>query len=274
MLVEKLNSNHDEPEVRNSPVRKLTAEIVQSVTEKLHRRFPNLSPTHLNILGTIGVACGSWLAIRENRKRYKNPTLPLSILATSSLMDAFDGSLARTIAKEDPRKVDFFKGQLLDAGNDRVQELAMGLSRVASAHERKDGFGETVAYLATVTNSMPSLSRSLMESTGKVVPEAGNGVIGFFGTRVGRAVVGIAATVFPEVKRVPIQSSLDAMTIVANTVTTASRLRRLKDADNLSPKLSPEKQKEAIARAQMLGVLTGITFGVVLFTYHQLRQKK
>lgn len=274
MKVECSPSNFESEVTRNSRLRETTADLVQKVTEKLHHRFPELSPTHLNLMGVAGVSLGAWLAERRNRKKETLSSLPpLIVLSVSSLLDAFDGSLARLIAREDPRKVDFFKGQLFDAGSDRLQELTMALSRIVSANKRGDKIGETAAILAVVTNPLPSVARSLSESSGRVVPEAGKGPLGFLGTRVGRAVVGIASTVFPEVSKMPLQTSLDALTGVANVVTTIDRVHQGIKSDSFGD-LAPEKRKEATARAKTLLVLTGVTFGATLFTYRRLRQKE
>lgn len=255
-------------ETRDSRIREITTRPIQRITKRLHHWFPDLSPDHLTALGMMGVVLGSVLAERRKRKA------AAVILPLSSLMDAIDGSLAREIARESPEKADFTRGQILDACSDRVQEAATALSRAIQAHHRGDRVGEGLAYLAALTNPLPSLARSSAEASGRVVPEAGRGMLGLFGTRIGRTLPNIAATVFPEIGKVPLQWGLDALTAVANTVTTLDRLRQRRPIEAESESLGPKKRQEASARNKALMIVTGAIAGAALLTYASLRRKR
>lgn len=251
---------------RNSKIRELTAGSIHSVARKLHQLAPGLHPDYLTGLGTTGVFLGSFLATRDHRK------VVTGVLAFSSLMDAFDGALAREIAEESPEKVNPARGQIVDACSDRIQETAMAFSRAAQACQRGDRVGEGLAYLVALTNPLSSLARASAEVSGKVVPEAGKGVLGLLGTRIGRTVPAIAATVAPEVSGVPVQLVLDGLTAVANVVTTIDRLKISKESGGGS--LPVEEQEQARLRNKALKIITGVIAGATLITYASLRREK
>ena len=116
------------------------------------------------------------------------------------------------------------------------------------------------------------MARSSAEASGRVVLEAGRGLLGLFGTRIGRFLPNIVATAFPEIKGVPLQWGLDALTAIANMKTTIDRLGPGREDDFAG--LGPEKRQEARARKKALMVMTGAIIGATLLTYSSLRRKK
>lgn len=189
---------------RNSPIREITTDKIRAVTQILHNVCPWLSPTHINILGALEVILGSVVAASRDPKKPSGEkgrtTVAAVLIASGSGADAFDGALARIMATENPDSVNFEKGQIYDALNDRVQETALALSRAQSANKRGGTLGriaELAAFLTAITSSWSSVSRAAAESLGKAVPESGRGLFGLIGTRPGRAVVGGLATLYP-----------------------------------------------------------------------------
>jgi len=262
-------------ETRNSPIRELMDKPLGYVTEKINRAFPELHPNHLNVLGAVGVGVGSILAANrsgDNPTCDKILTISSAItIAASSLTDAFDGKLARLLASKG-KNIDFSSGQIKDTVSDRVQETALGLSRMISAKKRGDKIGQTLAFITTITNSLPSYARSLAEKRGKPVPETGNSIYGLLGSRVGRGVMGSIATVFPEIQDVPIQVISDAMMASANIINTIDRLGIANDS-NIKTILPDKTQKEAKIRSKALGLcVLGAGVAAVL-TYHHLNKE-
>lgn len=265
-------------QARNSRIRELTVGAISGVAERLHQSLPDFSPDHVTFLGTVGVALGAILAEYHHRKKPGEilSALPsLGVLMGASLMDAVDGSLARLIAQENPESVYFSRGQVVDACADRTQEFIMALSRAVSAHHRQDKAGEVLAFMAGLTSSLPGIFRALTETLGATVPETGKDALGFLGTRAGRALTGIAATVFPEIKDMPLQVTLDAITIIANLRTTCHRFQAWRQADNVTEQPLPQEDREkAEIRAKALMNLSAIIFGTSLLAYKLLQQKK
>ncbi len=253
------------------------SDIIQGITTEFHEHFPKVTPNHLTIAGLTGVALASaYSTYEQNRKGEKYYAQPssmlfaLSLMIGSILLDAFDGSLARTMQQEDPLSHNSSTGQLLDGGTDRLSELALGVNRMIAAHNRGDTRGELAALAATLTNALPSMLRAISETQGKVVPEAGNGFIGFFGTRVGRSAANTIGTLIPKPKRVPIQEVADWITTAANTKTTLDRLHVV-----LTPQpatLAPVARKDAQTRTLLYSVTTGVVFLTSLATYHFLHK--
>lgn len=263
-------------ETRNSALRENTASIIQSVVDRLHTSFPDLSPTHLNLLGVMGVGLGSVLSTQtrgENTAINRAKTVAsLTLLGVSTALDAFDGALARTIAQDSSERIDFHQGQIYDAVSDRFQELFMAISRAVSAGQRNDRLDTIAALLNASTNPLSSTARAYSESRGFSVPETGHGVLGIVGTRAGRAVLGIAATVFPEIKGVSFQLISDALVTTVNMVNTWDRLKQ--PANQSRTTLSPSIREEAKDRLKTLSIVTGISLGIAAFTYLYLNRRR
>ncbi|OGD87242.1 hypothetical protein A3H83_00010 [Candidatus Roizmanbacteria bacterium RIFCSPLOWO2_02_FULL_39_8] len=253
-------------ETRNSKLRELTASPIQLITQRLHEAFPSLEPNHITAAGIVGTAIGSLIALDGNQKAASLP-----VLCISAGLDAFDGALARRIEAESPGSVDFKKGAVYDSISDRTQELVMALSRAVSANKKGSTLGKALALLNAVSNSLPSTAKAFAETKGVVVPENGRGPKGVIGTRVGRAVLGIASTVFPEVKSVPTQIIADAIVTSANI---ATAIERADLARKETGTLAESDRADARVRFKALALFTAIAVGTSAITYIHLKNRK
>jgi phosphatidylglycerophosphate synthase len=258
---------------RNSEIRGKLAGTIDSITRKFHELFPDVTANDITLLGAIGTGIGAGIAAMRNGDHSPKDTtltaLSLTTITTSQLSDAFDGSMARLISKEKNQPLNP-NGQLFDAASDRLGELLLSLGRVISAEKRNDTLGSYAAIATAVTSSLPSTARAYAESKGTAVPETGKGVLGIVGTRVGRAFLGILATEFPEIKRVPVQVIADMLTTTASIITTA---QRLKAHHNGTKPLTLEIQSDAKKRLKLLGAISVVSAVAAGVTYISLRKK-
>lgn len=160
-------------ERQNSQLRKIASGVVQPMVETLHERFPSVTANHLSILGGLGVALGAYLANRGDSKS------SLILMGLGNATDGIDGALARTIAAEDPSAIDLMRGDIVDSTSDVVKQLAMNLAQITAAHKRGDRIGETMAYLATVSSPLSTLSRARAEASGEAVQDTGRDIMNF-----------------------------------------------------------------------------------------------
>lgn len=261
-------------EPQNGWYRKYTKTFLHNSVGFMRERLPSVNANHITVFGGLLVGTGAVLATEFNSHNYtdfKRLSLPLSVITAGSLMDAIDGAWARHMQQEDPLSHNSSIGQIVDVYTDRMSELALGISRIKQAHSRHDQTAELLALASTMSNITPSLTRALVESQGKVVPEAGKGFLGFAGTRVGRGVGNVAATVMPEVKGFPVQKTLDLLTTVSNITTTADRIYHLFDGEQ-DTHLSEQKKQDATLRAKSLALMSGVVFGSSMLTYYLLNK--
>ena len=260
---------------RNAWFREATCGSIQSITKVLHECFPDLTADHITVAGVVGVAIGAVIAETQNRNTDNNLSRKIPtvlFLGAASILDAFDGAIARLRAKESSG-ADNSHGQLVDVIADRIQEATLATSRAVSANKRGDRAGELLAYVSEMSNVAPSLMRAISETRGVTVPEAGRNVIGFLGTRVGRSMTVIASTVFPEIRGIPTQKIIDILNITANALTTYDRTKTAfsePETDNLLPS---DKREEAEVRAKVLTGIAGATIISAIGTYVVLRNK-
>ncbi len=260
-------------ETRNSPIRKVTAETINTITRKLHESLPGLTANDITILGVAGTAIGSTIAaIRRGDHSARDNRLTAVSLATtvaSQLGDAFDGPMARLRIRKggtpDPN------GPFIDVASDRTGELLSALSRSISAEKRHDTIGTIAALAAATTSPWPSTARALAETKGVAVPENGKGIIGLAGTRLGRAFLAILGMEFPEIHGVPVQVIADVLSATANAITTAQRLKAIKSTPAT---LSPEIQNDAKKRLKLLVVIGAVSATAAVATYGLFRTKK
>ncbi|MBI4084557.1 MAG: hypothetical protein HY431_01485 [Candidatus Levybacteria bacterium] len=257
-------------QTRNSELRRRTAGATGAVAKFLHTRFPRLKANHISAAGSMGVLLGAAIATARQEEIKRNPSealLPLAVIGVSSLLDAVDGQKARIEKIENPN------GQKVDVLNDRGQEIGTAFLRAAAAHRRGDRLGRNLALATAATSTLPSLARARVESLGHPTPEGGK--LGYLGTRVGRAATGTGATVFSEIRGIPVQSVLDGITTASNLITAGSRAWTLFENRNNPPVLSPQVQKESAERARLLvGVAgaAGIAAGASAIIYSRLRR--
>ncbi len=275
--LEKLLKKEEKPSAdntRTSGIREVTAPLRKRVVEKLHEEFPYLTPDALSIISAAGVGIGAIAAAIENEKgagKLVKAVTAMEIVA-SSVLDAFDGELARLLDKLSPGSNDFFAGQLKDAVSDRFQELFLWLSHYYAAKKREDKLGEVTAMASIVTGVLPSLARAYAEKQGYKVSETGVRPDRFFGSRLGRTIVGIVGAVYPEIKGVSVQSIGDGLVTVANMINTYERLN-IAQAKK-AKELSQEKMHEAQVRFFVLGGVAAVSLGVAAATLFMLRNKK
>lgn len=257
---------------RGSFVRKITQAPVLSLVNFLHRTFPELTANQITLSGLAGSIIGSKLAVMSQKPDSAiSKSAALTTLLVSDSMDAIDGSLARAIAAGNHGSGDSKTGILLDVGSDRITELIKAVSRMAIARERQNNFGEILALVSGITNSLPSLVKAYVESSkGLHVKEAGSGLLGLLGTRAGRAVINDFSTVYPQIGRVSFQPIADTLEITSNLATAKGRLDVLNS--NSPSFLSDEEKAIADTRFKLLLGLTLIST-LALFAVHLHRRK-
>ena len=257
---------------RNSELRRITAHIPRILARRLHDKFPDLTADHLTFLGAIGTGIGGFIAtLRNGENSPKNKKLTITsglVMVASAGMDALDGQLAREMEQSNPGSGNLLAGQVKDAASDSFQELFLSIARAISAHKRGSKLGEIMALVNGATNSLSRLSRAFAESRQKPVPETGVGPVGIIGTRAGLAVLGIAATLFPEVREVPVQVAVDALVTGANIVTALQRTEIA--LDKSAPTLDEKTRQEAEIRFKALLVIEAISIGAAVITYKLL----
>lgn len=260
---------------RNSTIRRLTEAPIGGLVNRLHKAVPSLTPNHINLFALLSVIGGAAIAASRNPK---NPTankiktkVAIGLMTAGSLMDAFDGPLARLKDSENPGSVNFSVGQINDILSDRGQEVIAAFSRSYSAHRREDVFGTLAGLGAGITASWASSARAWSEFFRRPVPEGGKGILGLIGTRKGRVVEGITATAFPKVKGIPIQAILDGATTVGNISTALDRLRIANSQE--TPVLDFKVQKDARNRLIALGTFSLAALTGALLTYLIMNRK-
>ncbi|OGG20362.1 hypothetical protein A3D03_05955 [Candidatus Gottesmanbacteria bacterium RIFCSPHIGHO2_02_FULL_40_13] len=267
---------HVVSETRNSLLREKSAGAIQFVVDRLHKACPDLTPNHLTIFSVVGVATASaLLTFRREDASLKDKALTagsLTLAVGATLLDALDGTLARTLEAEKPGSMNPEIGQLWDVLADQTGEKAMAWSRAVQAHQRHDRLGESLALIETVASSLPSSTRAFDEMGGHKVPEIPPGLFGFAGTHLGRIALGIASTVFPEIYGVPVQELADAITIISSLLTAAGRLKIGLSDDPAT--LPPEIRQQAKTRFKALALFTGLSLAATIAFYKYLNHKK
>ncbi len=235
-------SSDDSP-TRNSLARKKLAFIPEILAWGVHKIAPWLSPHMVTAASAFLTAEASYSATIRNTQT-KIPNLITALkqkdekkrLVEAQALDSFDGALAREINRVTPGRHDTRLGGLLDALNDRWGHLTMGTSRIVTACQRDDLYGIVVAEVATITGPWPAYLRSEEESKGNIVSESGDGwkdPFGFFGTHLGRTILAIPATLYPNIKVtigektmvVPVQNINDTISTISNIVTIYRRIK-------------------------------------------------
>lgn len=280
-------------ETRNSPVRTALSFIPEAVARVVHEKVPWITPNQVTFTSAVATLAATLLAERRIRKGgdFKSSRIELIILGIALALDFFDGSLAREFNKLTPEKHNTTWGGMWDAVNDRWGAGVMGISRIVAAHRRGDRVGEFFASLATLTNPLPALLKARGESKFQVYPETSNPLrdpLGFFGVHLGRTIVGIPATLYPDHY---IQNLADVVTSLGNIVVTnrrrkpgnimrvplRSEFEEGEEGDDKYKEVVDKRQKvrdDAQFRAKALTIATVATAGAVLATHFILHRKK
>jgi hypothetical protein len=186
-----------------------------------------------SLLSAFAVASGADKStkIKINKLDLKQRGKALGMLLAGNGLDGVDGTFARLQKKLGTyfrRFPDAISGELVDTGGDRVQEFLMGNARMHHAIARGSDIGEKMALAATFTNGASSMARAFRQALELPSEENGHNILGFIGSRFGRAIVSTTANVVPEV-----QPALDGVSTVANIYNTADRLLSIcKDFEN------------------------------------------
>lgn len=252
-------------QTRNSGLRELSQGVIGPITEKLFQSGIK-NPDIFTAGGVLVVGLGSLAAAIRNPNARFTSLIAATTVGLGSLMDAFDGSLARYKDRLYPGSVNFSLGQLKDFASDRIQESMMALSRMHTAHKRGHDFGKVAAATAAVTSPWPSLARGIAEWAGKPVPEGGKGIPGLMGTRSGRVVLGTTALAFPRT-----QPFLDTITTVSNIFTTVQRLNTAFNP-NQPAILSEKVRKDARTRTLVAAGIGLLAVGATAVIYRRMRQ--
>lgn len=254
MLIEQTRVT-DEQLVRDSVIRSRAKNTINSIVVALHEQFPYITPDHITALGALGVAIAAlWTSLRTQKSTVET-TAQIGLYGASSSLDALDGGLARLI-KLSGQQHDSRRGQLVDVGADRLQELFLALSRLSQAIKRNDQLGALLALGATVTNTLPSLYRAKAEEQG-IAPGEGKNIVEITGSRLGRAVLAVS-TFIPEIGHVNTQNLADLTTLSANLYLSYKR-RKLISQPVASAVLKQETRKLGSERKELLKKLLGVS---------------
>lgn len=271
---------------RNSSLRRRGAFIPETTARAIHKVVPDLNPNVLTAISAFLTTVASFASERRNRNgeiSFHASKKEGVILAFAQTLDVLDGALAREVNRVTPGKHGTRWGGLWDALNDRWGAASMGISRIVAANKRGDKYGEFVAKTATLTNPLSSFFRAEGESKGEIFPESGRGFkdpLGFFGTHLGRTLLAIPATLYPNLKAsilgrtITLQDVTDTLSTVANVKTTLDRakggkkveLPDLKDKDaykEAKEKLATMKTDATFRRNGLIFAVAGTTLGVI-----------
>lgn len=258
---------------RNSRIRNLTKDYMMAIAAGVYNIAPWLTPNEITLGGFIGVAgVATYAAVLNRTTKVEDTkfqrTIAGVIYTALCLSDGLDGALERYLQSIDSSRKSTVTGALLDVTSDRMQELALALSRAASAYQRGDRLGEVLAYGAALTNPLSSGVRAGGEGyADRVFAENGNNWAEFFGTRLGRAIIGGVATQAPEFYGIQVQNIADVVLIASNL---ASSVGRMEVILGNGPRAGLSNQERAEAR-QRFAVMGGVELvaGASVFTMSQ-----
>lgn len=208
---------------QNSFFRKFTSPVTKEVARGLIKFFPGITADKITHAGLWGVATGAALSVVPH-VLFGVDLAPFAatLIASGSSLDVLDGAVAQEQGTVS------LSGALLDVMSDRKQETTLALARIASASMRRDSLGVITATAAGLSNPLPSYYRARVEEKGYFVPEGGTRVVSALGTRPVRAILGTAATAYPELPvpciEMPMQPFIDTLSALSNIVTTFERV--------------------------------------------------
>lgn len=253
----------EQEKTRNSPLRKTATVILNPLVNEI-TKIPGITANKVTATGTMLVIAGALERIIDR----ENLSLPaLALIAFGVSCDALDGAVARKLGQSSE------KGAVFDLLNDRFQESVLCLSRIATASFRRDPLGLVGAVMSGLTSPLPSLVRAKVEEKGGVVSELGKNPMSFLGNRLGRMVLGVPATVAPELfytGPLAFQTLADLLTTIAN-ITSASERRKELLALSGSLRLAEEndltslgkRKKEVMKRFTVINSLVILSSGVI-----------
>lgn len=263
-----MTEKESSPKAQNSIFRGLTEPVAERVALTLTKIFPGITADNLTKFGFCGVTIGAGLTIipKELVSGF-NLNLPaVGLMTGGTLLDAVDGAMARLLGTASA------EGALLDMMTDRKQEAVLALARIVAASMRKDSLGVIAATAAGITNPIPSKYRAMAEERGYYVPESGANFGSIFGTRPIRALLGVSATAYPEVRMLGLehptmQPILDSVSIIGNLLTVLERAKILNQARSKQLKINPDPSTQELGRlksealSQFIKVNTALMLG-------------
>ncbi len=286
---------------RNSAVRKFFQKSLENTASTVHEHFPQLTANHISILSLVGVSatvlCTALLERKTGTISKKQAFWLILLYVLSSILDGFDGTLAREIAQKHPEivqpKIDsILHGQNVDVTGDRIGEAALALLGMVRAEQHTDTLWFISASLAAITNPLPSVLRAKTEEltpdNGQVgspdlkIKEGGRNILESLGTRQGRFAIAIGS-LLPYIKHssgISLQAVLTLAQASANISVTIDRARKAKQAEALQQTLANTKTKEsntqiqAKTRKKVLGVVTAGILGGTTLTAAALLHKR
>ncbi len=252
---------------RNSTLRNTVAPYLEYLAKNVAEHAPYITPNMI----TIGATVGS-LAIDRAIVRYPENRFGLGWLRVGlTVMDAFDGALAREKAKLDPNGSSTNNnGQLLDAACDKIQEVSIAMAAAETAYNQGDRAGAALHIASGITSSWPAIMRSKNELAGNIVGE------GLWGARTGRFILNINATsinadrISPNLHR-PIANVLGAMSLWQNVSNANKRRQALKPgSEHVIGVADSATAQSASAR---LKILNAINIGAISYLGARAYQK-
>lgn len=208
---------------RNSRLRNNTRGPIEKVAGYLTDKFPKLKANQISWIGFTSVLGGS--SLQAYSKIGEQDAIAGLLQATGSLVDAFDGPVARLGRGSE-------NGFLHDVSADKLSEAAIFWGHALAAKKRGSKLGELAALAALSTCVLPALVRSGAETIGYVTEEDGGSRLSLLGTRAGRCVLGVLGTISPE-----IQPLSDTISSVSNVYASFSRIKTMKKNKDLESDL-------------------------------------
>lgn len=240
----------DKGQTQNSPARAVLSPLFQGPAEVLTSL--GVSPNTVTRAGYLLTIGGSSLKTLRDLSGKGRQSVELGMQIIGLACDFLDGKVAAVWKKRRPGMHDEHAGQILDARTDRERDCDTAYLRAIEAFLKGDKFGETAAYLAAVTSTLPSLARALVEwRKGLPVPEGGRG------TSIERVATSFIATNFTKIGGLRLQGWMDLYTSGANVYAFSRRLLYLGSSNE--PTLSDEKREDARERFMVLAGFTGET---------------
>lgn len=219
---------------RNSSLREATRKPIEKTASYLVDKFPKLKANQISWLGFAAVLGGS--IIQANSEEGKNNSLAGIMQLAGSLVDAFDGPVARAGRGSE-------NGFLHDVSADKLSEAFMFWGHAKAANST---VGRYAALAALSTCVVPALVRSGAEAAGYITEEDGGSHLSLVGTRAGRCALGVLGTLSPRLQ--PVSDSVSAL---SNVYATFSRVKTMKKNGN------PESDLIKVGRKK-LPILMGI----------------
>jgi phosphatidylglycerophosphate synthase len=230
---------------RNGKLRRAFASPNSQIAQFIDEKLPSVTPNNLTRLGRNMVLAADVAVLRRPTWGFAMAAAPYF---TGSMMDGWDGNLARLKGEKASVESSSLDGMLLDAISDKCQEIgtAAANSLLASRHGNKVAAGQYA--VATMTAALPALARAAAEANGYYVSEDASG------SRVTRAIEAGAGLAF---NKHPRSNNLLSALLSTGNITTALQRADVARRGTESPHCrgtsdDPEFRQQAAARRDAL----------------------